>query len=113
MTMKTVVQVSNESTDSVSSSAGNVTTKFQKLMLLGGGTGQVVVNVGGDGGGVGPTADNAISVPNARKPTVQHQGRMVRIQLPNMSSRDFLQNGLSRFLTLHSRLLVFFFYFMF
>jgi hypothetical protein len=49
--MKTVVQVSNESTDSVSSSAGNVTTKFQKLMLLGGGTGQVVVNVGGDGGG--------------------------------------------------------------
>lgn len=69
--------ITNESTENVNNSAGNVTTMFQKLMLLGGGAGQVVVNVGGDGG-IGQTTENAISVPNARKPTVHHQGRMVR-----------------------------------
>lgn len=52
-----------------------VTAMFQKILSLGGGAGQVVVDVG-DELRVGRLGQNI--GPNARQPTLVHQGRMVR-----------------------------------
>jgi hypothetical protein len=56
-----------------------VTTMFQKILAFGGGGGQMVVNIGDDDDDDdGPTLGQMRTGPNARKPTLIHQGRMVR-----------------------------------
>jgi hypothetical protein len=57
--------------------ARKVTKMFQKILSLGGGAGQIVVDTGSEGPQPEAT-QNDISGPSARKPTMVHQGRMVR-----------------------------------
>ncbi|KAG7359177.1 protein phosphatase 2C [Nitzschia inconspicua] len=65
---------SKQATSGVGSNPRKVATMFQKILSLGGGAGQVVVEVDSNMQPVRPVQNLG---PNARQPTLVHQGRMI------------------------------------
>jgi hypothetical protein len=64
----------NKANDPPDGNPRKVTTMFQKILSLGGGAGQVVVDVGSN---IQPAQPGQNLGPDARQPTLVHQGRMV------------------------------------